>query len=100
MISEFGKVDKDKATLRIFTTIYESRSPLTRLDLISQLEEDDVGRSAFYTSFKTLKELDLVTSFDMKLDGKRHIMTTLTDKGAEIAKKLVEIKNILERNEK
>jgi predicted transcriptional regulator len=50
-----------------------------------------IGSSAFYKSLKTLKQLNLVK--EDKQDKKT--ITTLTEKGYQVAKKVSEINDIL-----
>ena len=88
---DFGRLDEGKASLRILVTILYNQVPMTRQELIEQLGREGIGRTSFYSSHKTLKDIGLIEDVSEVRDGKRVILTQFTEKGLKVASKLVEI---------
>jgi len=85
MNSDLAVLDKEVATLRIlryFSYDYRSES---RRELLDALEKVGVGRSAFYSSFKTLQRLGYIEESEVEREGRRFKVTTLSAKGFKIA---------------
>jgi len=68
----------------------------SRSQLIDELAEEGVGRSAFYSSLKTLKDLGLVV--DEKIQGRNRMAvgTRLTSKGLEIPGAVNQLVDVME----
>jgi len=69
---------------------------MNRLELLDELRKVNVGRTAAYNAIETLKTLSLIEEGQRISEGKRVIITYISKKGIEIAKKLREITTILD----
>ena len=91
MSDKLASLDKNNATLRLLYILCYDCPASPRIELMEISKTYGIGSSAFYKSLKTLKQLNLV-----KEDKKRKkTITTLTDKGYQVAKKISEINDIL-----
>jgi DNA-binding MarR family transcriptional regulator len=95
MLSTFGRLDKEKGSLRLLITILYNIGPVTKGELRGILRRQEVGGTAFESSLDTLKDLGLVKDKNETNEGKRVIFSYLTEKGHIIAEKLIEIQKIL-----
>lgn len=93
---DFGRLDEGKASLRILATILYNQVPVTRQELIEQLEREGVARTSFYSSLKILKNIGLIEDSSEVRDRKRVKLTQLTKKGKKVASKLIEIVRFFE----
>ena len=64
--------------------------------MIEELAEEGVGRSAFYSSLKTLKDLGLVVDEKTKGRDRMAVGTRLTSKGLEIAGAVNQLVDVME----
>jgi len=99
MNSEFIALDKSDAALRVLLTIAYSYKPIIRSDLIEYVKPLVVARTALYSAVKLLKGLELIKEESSRREGRRVILTSLTEKGLEVAKKVIEIEKIFESKE-
>jgi DNA-binding PadR family transcriptional regulator len=89
------RLDEEKATLRLILILAYDMVPLTRLEFIEKAEEELVGRTAFYSSLRALKELGFIEETQDTKEGKRVIHTELTEKGIAVARLIWDIENLL-----
>ena len=87
---KIAELDETEAALRVLLTLY-GEGPLPRTKLI---EKAPVGKQAIYTALKTLWKL--------KLAGEKRsggfpgtVLDELTEKGKRVAKKVMEIEELL-----
>ena len=91
MSDKLTSIDKNNATLRLLYILCYDCPASPRIELMEISKTYGVGSSAFYKSLKTLKNLDLVR--ENKKDKKT--ISTLTEKGYQVAQKVSEINDIL-----
>jgi DNA-binding MarR family transcriptional regulator len=83
-------LDETEAALRVLLTLYEE-GPLPRTKLI---EKAPVGKQAIYTALKTLWKLKLAE--EKRSEGfPGTVIDKLTKKGKRVAKKVMEIEELL-----
>ena len=82
----FCSLDDGKATLRILYTLYDQGELASRGQLEETLDMSGVGRSAFYSSLKVLKEWGLIFEVRKRVDGKNVLFTELTEKVDKLVK--------------
>ena len=98
MTSKFTRLDEEKGTLRILLTLLETQPPITKTQLIESLHKTGLGRSGFYSSFNTLKDLGLITEeTGMNPQGRRILITSLSGMGNVIAADLRTLQLMLDR---
>ena len=96
--SKFTQLDEEKGTLRILLTLQENRPQITKTQLIESLHKAGLGRSGFYSSYNTLKDIGLIIEETGKnQEGRRIFLTSLTGMGNVIAQDLRKIQLILDR---
>jgi predicted transcriptional regulator len=79
MTSKFTRLDEEKGTLRILLTLLKTQSHITKTQLIESLNKTGLGRSGFYSSYNTLKEIGLITEETGKnLEGRRILLPSQT----------------------
>ena len=61
MTSKFTRLDEGKGTLRILLALLETQPHITKTQLIETLHKAELGRSGFYSSYNTLKDIGLIT---------------------------------------
>ena len=84
--SKFTRLDEEKGTLRILLTLQETQSQFTKTQLIESLQKAGLGRSGFYSSYNTLKEIGLVNEETGKnREGRRILLPSLSGLGNVIA---------------
>jgi hypothetical protein len=90
-----GRLDEVKGTLRLILILAYDQVPLTRLEYMAEADKAGVGRTAFYSGTKTLRELGLIEETSETRKGKRVILNGLTKDGRAVARPLVEIDEML-----
>ncbi len=96
MTSKLIRIDEEKGTLRILLTLQEIQ-PQNKTQLIESLHKTGLGRSGFYSSYNTLKNIGLITEKTGKnLEGRRILQTSLTDMGNVIALDLRSLQMLLD----
>ena len=93
----FCSLDDGKATLRILNTLHGEGTYVSRGQLEETLDMSGVGRSAFYSSLKVLKELGLIFEVRKRVDGKNLLFTELTKKGDKIVNAIDELYTVIEQ---
>jgi len=87
---KIAELDETEAALRVLLTLYKE-GPLPRTKLI---EKAPVGKQAIYTALQTLWRLKLAEEKRSKgFPGT--VLDELTEKGERIAKKVLEIEELL-----
>ena len=95
-MDQLSRLDNERATFRILLFLGYGYTSVPRSELIREVAELGVGRSALYSSLGTLNELKLIEEYRETQDGKRFVMTKLTKSGYEVAKKIIELNRFLE----
>ena len=96
--SKFTRLDEEKGTLRILLTLQETQSQISKTQLIESLQEAGLGRSGFYSSYNTLKEIGLVNEETGKnREGRRILLPSLSSLGNVIALDLLTLQMRLHR---
>ena len=96
--SKFTRLDEEKGTLRILLTLQEMQSQITKTQLIESLQEAGLGRSGFYSSYNTLKEIGLIKEEAGKnLEGRGILLPSLSGMGNVIAQDLRTLQMMLDR---
>ena len=96
--SKFTRLDEEKGTLRILLTLLETQPQITKTQLIESLHKAGLGRSGFYSSYNTLKEIGLITEETGKNpEGRRILLPSLSGMGKVIALDLRKLQLILDR---
>ena len=70
---------------------------ISREQLEAALDENGVGRSAFYSSLKVLSELGLIFGVRKRFAGKNLLFTELTEKGKKVVKAIDELITVIEQ---
>ena len=84
--SKFTRLDEEKGTLRILLTLQETQSQITKTQLIESLQKAGLGRSGFYSSYNTLKEIGLIIEETGKNpEGRRILLPSLSGMGNVIS---------------
>ena len=99
MNTEFISFDKSDAALRVLWTIAYYYKSITRSELIEDVKPLGVARTALYSALTLLNDLGLIKEEHSHREGIRVKLTSLTDKGLEVAKKVIEIEKIFESKE-
>ncbi|MBA7698997.1 hypothetical protein ES703_107681 [subsurface metagenome] len=86
---------EEKATLRILLYLAYSQGSDDRGKMIEDLRQRGVGRTAFYSSLKTLVDLDLLEDRRVSVGNRRFVETCLTQKGSDVVKSLVDLSRFL-----
>ena len=94
-MSELGRFDEAKATIRITLILAWQAGGGSRQNLLETLKRYGVGTTAVYSSLKTLEGLALVESRDVIVEGRRNVETKLTEKGYRVASALNELEKHL-----
>ena len=98
MTSKFTRLDEEKGTLRILLILLETQPPITKTQLIESLRKTGLGRSGFYSSYNTLKDIGLITEeTGMNPQGRRILITSLSGMGNVIAADLRTLEMMLDR---
>jgi hypothetical protein len=96
--SKFTRIDEGKGTLRILLTLLETQPHTTKTQLIESLHKAGLGRSGFYSSYNTLKDIGLITEETGKNpEGRRILLTSLSGMGNVIAQDLRGLQMMLDR---
>jgi hypothetical protein len=91
MKKTFKKLDQPTGTLRILYTLIWEAPGNSRKELEEAMKSNGVGRNAFYTGIKVLKELDLIKEEKRIENGKNTLITSLTQSGTDVALIISEI---------
>jgi Fe2+ or Zn2+ uptake regulation protein len=78
--------------------LYDYR-PFTRVDLLNEMDEQEIGRTAAYRAINALVDVGLLKESRGVNSGKRVLNTYLTEKGLLIAEKIAELEKILEEQQ-
>ena len=98
MTSIFTRLDEEKGTLRILLTLIETQPQITKTQLIESLQKVGLGRSGFYSSYNTLKEIGLINEETGKNPrGRRILLPSLSGMGNVIAADLRGLQMMLDR---
>jgi hypothetical protein len=98
MTSKFTRLDEGKGTLRILLTLHETQHQITKTQLIETLHKAELGRSGFYSSYNTLKDIGLITEETGKNpEGRRILIPSLSGMGNVIAADLRTLEMMLDR---
>ena len=98
MTSKFKRLDEGKGTLRILLALLETQPHITKTQLIETLHKAELGRSGFYSSYNTLKDIGLITEETGKNpEGRRILVTSLSGMGNVIAANLRNLQMMLDR---
>jgi hypothetical protein len=98
LLGQFARADEEKGTLRILLTLLETQPHTTKTQQIESLHEAGLGRSGFYSSFNTLKEIDLITEETvMNREDRRVLLTSLSSMGNVVALDLRNLQLMLDR---
>lgn len=98
MTSKFTRLDEGKGTLRILLALLETQPHITKTQLIETLHKAELGRSGFYSSYNTLKDIGLITEETGKNpEGRRILVTSLSGMGNVIAANLRNLQMMLDR---
>jgi hypothetical protein len=98
MTSKFTRLDEEKGTLRILLTLQETQSQITKTQLIESLQKVGLGRSGFYSSYNTLKEIGLIIEETGKNpEGRRILLPSLSGMGNVIGLDLLSLQLMLDR---
>ncbi len=98
MTSKFTRLDEGKGTLRILLALLETQPHITKTQLIETLHKAELGRSGFYSSYNTLKDIGLITEETGKNpEGRRILVTSLSGMGNVIAADLRNLQMTLDR---
>jgi len=89
------RLDEERATLRLILLLAYNQVPLTRLEFMEEAKEEFVGRTAFYSGLRTLREFGLIEESQDTREGKRVIHTALTEKGLAVAKLVWDMEKLL-----
>jgi Fe2+ or Zn2+ uptake regulation protein len=73
--------------------------PFTRVDLLNEMNEQEIGRTAAYRAINALADIGLLKESRRVRSGKRVLNTYLTEKGLLIADKIIELEKILEEQQ-
>lgn len=94
----FGKLDEATATLRLLYILKKEEKGLGVMEIYQAMKNEfNVGRGATDTARKICEQLDLVETKDVDIGAPRPaLIHTLTQKGQQLAEKVIEFKNILE----
>jgi len=94
----FSRWDECARALRILLTLQEMQSQITKTQLIESLQEAGLGRSGFYSSYNTLKEIGLVNEEAGKnREGRGILLPSLSGLGNVIALDLRTLQMMLDR---
>jgi len=95
-------LDETKAALRLLLTLYEMRdNPPDRMTILRTLKmKYGVDTTAAYTAIRICEQLGLFETTEKKFgrQPRASIIHHLTKKGMEIAKRIAEINEILEKD--
>jgi len=98
-MSNLFALDKVKGTLTLLNVLSYEQRPIERLELLTEMNKRNIGRSASYKSITALVGLGLIVEKQRVSSGKRVIMTHPTERGFKVAEKLEEIIEILDEVE-
>jgi hypothetical protein len=95
VMDDFGRFDEGKGTLRLFFLLcYAHDEPFPRVELLKELSDEGIGRTAAYRDIDTCKDLGLVEERTFNLKGKRVLSLHLTEKGHKLIPSILEIHEI------
>jgi Fe2+ or Zn2+ uptake regulation protein len=94
--SRFAILDQERGSLRILLTLEKYGQGLARQQLIDELREQGVGRSSLYSSLNACRELGLIVDVKMQKGSNYYTVSMLTEQGYHLARKLLEVKQILD----
>jgi hypothetical protein len=98
MTSKFTRLDEEKGTLRILLTLLETQPQITKTQLIESLNNTGLGRSGFYSSYNTLKNIGLITEeISKNNEGRRILLPSLSGMGNVIAADFRTLQLMLDR---
>ena len=96
-----NKLDETKAALRLLLALYRMKKPPDRMTLLEALKTNyGIERTAAYRAIATCMTLNLIRT-EQKKFGKQpraSIIHYLTKKGTQVAKRIAEINEILEKD--
>ena len=95
-VSHLGKLDHERASLRLLLALERSGQGLMRKDLTKVLGDQGVGRSAMLSSLESCIGLRLVEDVKSKIGSHYCAVSMLTNLGHQVALKLLEVEEILE----
>jgi hypothetical protein len=98
MVSCFALIDQERGALRMLVTLEKYGQGLARQRLIDELREQGVGRSSLYSSLDACRELGLVVDVKMRKGSNFYTVSMLTERGYQLARKLVEVKQMLDEH--
>ena len=96
MDSRFALIDQERGALRLLVTLEKYGQGLVRQQLIDEMQEQGVGRTALNSSLDACRELGLIVDVKMQKGSKNYTVSMLTEAGYQLACKLLEITEILD----
>jgi hypothetical protein len=96
MDSRFALMDQERGTLRLLVALHQSEQGLSRQQLIDELREKGVGRTALNSSLEACIKLGFIVDFKMQRGSRHYTISMLTEQGHKLACKLREIKDMLD----
>ncbi len=91
MNSRFAKLDNERGSLRLLHILGNRIPPMSRSTFLRFAEGRGVGKSAFYSSIRTLAELGLIDVKRVSMGGASVKVTELTSEGVSVTKKISEL---------
>lgn len=95
-VSRFALIDQERGTLRLLAVLVQSGQGLSRQQLIDELREQGVGRTALNSSLDACIKLGLVVDFKMQRGSRHYTVSMLTETGHLLACKLLKIKEMMD----
>ncbi len=89
--SRFAKLDKARGSLRLLHILGNRIPPMSRSIFLKFAERSGVGKSAFYSSIRALRELGLIEEKRVRNRSVSLKVTELTPRGVSVAKKVSEL---------
>ncbi len=89
--SRFAKLDKARGSLRLLHILGNRIPPMSRSTFLKFAERSGVGKSAFYSSIRALRELGLIEEKRVRNGGVSLKVTELTPRGVSVAKRVSEL---------
>jgi hypothetical protein len=94
--SRFALIDQERGVLRLLVALEKNLQGLPRQQLIEKLREQGVGRTSLNSSLDACKKLGLVVDVKMQRGSRHYTVAMLTEEGYQLARKLFEIKDMLD----
>jgi DNA-binding transcriptional ArsR family regulator len=89
--SRFAKLDNARGSLRLLHILGNRVAPMSRSTFQEFAERSGVGKSAFYSSIRALRELGLIEEKRVMNKGVSLKVTELTPRGVSVAKNVSEL---------